>query len=136
MGRLTLEALAGIRSKTFWQQSATLTFDEILARGIQQQQSLHAVEAEVNAHGVRKLAATAATAEFAATEMTGFDARETGSLASSTDHDTENKRNITTDFENVRKQIIGFKKMRDDDLITEGEFEAKKKQLLGLASSF
>ena len=122
--------------KTFWQQSATLTFDEILARGIQQQQSLHAVEAEVNAHGVRKLAATAATAEFAATEMTGFDARDTGSLASSTDHDTENKRNITTDFENVRKQIIGFKKMRDDDLITEDEFEAKKKQLLGLASSF
>ena len=68
--------------------------------------------------------------------VTGFDARETGSLASSTDHDTENKRNITTDFENVRKQIIGFKKMRDDDLITEDEFEAKKKQLLGLASSF
>ena len=26
--------------------------------------------------------------------------------------------------------------MRDDDLITEDEFEAKKKQLLGLASSF
>ena len=48
----------------------------------------------------------------------------------------ENKRNITTDFENVRKQVIGFKKMRDGDLITEGEFEAKKKQLLGLASSF
>ena len=45
--------------------------------------------------------------------MVGFDARETGSL------------------------IIGFKKMRDDDLITENEFEAKKKkQLLGLASSF
>jgi hypothetical protein len=49
---------------------------------------------------------------FDATEMAGFDARETGSL------------------------IIGFKKMRDDDLITEDEFEAKKKQLLGLASSF
>ena len=39
--------------KTFWQQSATLTFDEILARGIQQQQSLHAAEAEDNASGVR-----------------------------------------------------------------------------------
>ena len=48
----------------------------------------------------------------------------------------ENKRNITTDFENARKQIIGFKKMRDDDLATEDEFETKKKQLLGLASSF
>ena len=64
--------------------------------------------------------------------MTGFDARETGCLGSSTDHDTENKRDITTDFENVRKQIIGLKKMRDDDLITEDEFEANHKQLLDL----
>jgi hypothetical protein len=39
--------------KTFWQQSTNLTFDEILARGIQQQQSLHAVEAEDSASGVR-----------------------------------------------------------------------------------
>ena len=94
--------------KTFWQKPATLTFDEILARGIQQQQVLHAVEVEDNAHGVRKLAATVATAESTATELAGFDARETGSLASLTDHDTENKRNITTDFETVRKHTIGF----------------------------
>ena len=103
-----------------------MTFDDILARGIQQQHSLCAVATEEQAYEVRRLAATTATAESAATEITGFDARETDSLISSTDQDRESKRKITTDFENVRKQIIGFKKMRDDDLITEDQFEAKR----------
>ena len=39
---------------------------------------------------------------------------------------------VTTNVDEVRRQIIGYKRMRDEDLITEEEFVAKKKKLLGL----
>ena len=68
-------------------------------------------------------------------ELDAERARETGS---SIDLDTERTRNSgrsSTDleFDKARKQMmIGFKRMRDDDLIDEDEFYAKRKRLLNL----
>ena len=43
--------------KTFWEQSPALTFDDILSRGVQQQQQHDATQAESEASGVRSFAA-------------------------------------------------------------------------------
>ena len=120
--------------KMVWRQSANLTFGDILAHGIQEQQSLHAVEAENNASEVRSFNTTLEeerehdrlTKRIKRDEET---ASETKNLESSTNHDT---RKITADFENVRKQLVGFKQMLDDGLIDEGEFKALKTKMLGL----
>ena len=75
-----------------------------------------------------KNAATAATAATATTDLDAERARETGS---STDLDAERTRNSGRSstglgIGKVRQQTIGFKRMRDDGLITDDEFEAKK----------
>lgn len=80
----------------------------------------------------------AATAATAATATTGLDAERARETGSSIDLDAERTRNSgrsSTDleFDKARKQMmIGFKRMRDDDLIDEDEFYAKRKRLLNL----
>ena len=123
--------------KTFWHQSSDLAFDNILARGVQQQQSLDATAAEEQAFGVRSLVATAAPAATAAIATTDFDTEKRRETGSSTDLDAHGARkpgSSTGDDEigKIRQQIIGFKRIRDDDLITEDESAAKRKQLFGL----
>ena len=68
---------------------------------------------------------------------TDFDTEKRRETGSSTDLDAHGARkpgSSTGDDEigKIRQQIIGFKRMCDDDLITEDEFAAKRKQLLGL----
>ena len=72
-----------------------------------------------------------------ATATTDFDTEKRRETGSSTDLDAHGARkpgSSTGDNEigKIRQKIIGFKRMRDDDLITEDEFAAKRKQLLGL----
>ena len=120
--------------KTFWSQSPELAFDDILARGVQQQQSLDVTAEEDQTFGVRSLAATETTTATAATAASDFDTEKGRETGSDLDADRARKHGSSTDDEidKIRQQIIGFKRMRDDDLITEDEFEGKRKQLLGL----
>ena len=80
----------------------------------------------------------AATAATAATATTGLDAERARETGSSIDLDTERTRNSgrsSTDleFDKAGKQMmIGFKRMRDDGLIDEDKFYAKRKRLLNL----
>ena len=104
------------------------------------QQSLVAVATEEQARGVRLLEARKMQRPRRqrrpqTTDLDAERARETGS---SIDLDAERTRNSgrsSTDleFDKARKQMmIGFKRMRDDDLIGEDEFYAKRKRLLNL----
>ena len=105
-----------------------------LARRVQQRTAMSRCRCyrREGTYGVRlteaKNAATAATAATATTDLDAELARETGS---STDHDagrTRNSGRSSNDLEinKIRQQAIGFKRMRDDGLITDDEFEAKK----------
>ena len=121
----------------FWHQSSDLAFDSILARGVQQQQSLDATAAQEQAFGVRSLVATAAPTATAAISTTDFDtrkgARPAARLTSTrTEHASLAVRLAMMKLGKIRQQIIGFKRTRDDDLITEDESAAKRKQLFGL----
>ena len=68
-----------------------------------------------------KNAATAATAATATTDFDTEKRRETGSSTDLDAHGARKPGSSTGDDEigKIRQQIIGFKRIRDDDLITE-----------------